>query len=111
VQKQRHGDTGHLKRLRGDGVALEGEEHDDGEQQTVEGHGCDAGQESASYQSGPLRRSPITLVTKPAPRGTPRKMSTAQVMSPDGHVQALLGTGSPVVSVGVFVVRVPGTDG
>src|SRR3546814_4076208 len=39
-------DAGHVERLGCDGVALQGEEHDDREQQAVEGDRADPGQEA-----------------------------------------------------------------
>lgn len=38
---------GHVQRVAGDGVALQGEQDDDGEQQPVEREGSDRGQELA----------------------------------------------------------------
>jgi hypothetical protein len=37
IGEQRQGDAGHIPRLTGDRVALQGEEHDDGEEQPPRG--------------------------------------------------------------------------
>ena len=66
----------------GDLVALQGEEHDDGEQQAVEGDRADAGKEACARTSRcPLRASPIVRVRNPASSGMPRKISTDLAMA------------------------------
>ena len=52
VHEQRHRDAGDVERVGGDLVALQGEQHDDGEEQSVEGDGSDAGQEGVLVPVG-----------------------------------------------------------
>ena len=71
VDEQGNRDPQYVERQPHDGLSLEGEHHDDGEEQGYEGNGTDAGHEDAFEPLAPLHSDEPSARDKPCGKGNP----------------------------------------